>query len=137
MRSTQSGIYPEARPAPAARWPTIPSRRGSTPDGISCAGSTRMSAATATSRGTTPTAHNPDWSPVRPEVRPQFLVMVGDALGQRHHQADGMVGDLARAVVGRVADRDAQLAEALDVHIVVADPVLHEDPALAQLVEVL
>ena len=48
-----------------------------------------------------------------------------------------MVCDLARAVVGRVADGDAQLAEALDIDIVVADPVLHEDPALAQLVDVL
>ncbi len=48
-----------------------------------------------------------------------------------------MVGDLARAVVGRIADRDTQLAEALDIDIVVADPVLHEDPALAQLVDIL
>ena len=76
-------------------------------------------------------------APVAAQVGVQLSVVIGDALGQRHHQGDRVVGDLARAVVGRIADRDAQLAEALDVDIVVANPVLHEDPALAQLVDVL
>ena len=67
----------------------------------------------------------------------QLLVVIGDALSQRHHQGDRVVGDLARAVVRRVADGDPQLAEALDVDIVVADAVLHEDAAFAQLVDVL
>ena len=76
-------------------------------------------------------------APVAAQVRAQLRIVIGDALGQRHHQGDRVVGDLARAVVRHIADRDAQLAEALDVDIVVADAVLHEDPALAQLVDVL
>ncbi len=67
----------------------------------------------------------------------QLLIVIRDALGQRHHQGDRVIGHLARAVVGRVADRDAELAEALDINIVIADTVLHEDTALAQLVDVL
>ena len=59
----------------------------------------------------------------------QFRVVIGDALGERHHQGDRVVGDLPRAVVRHIADRDAQFAEALDIDVVVADAVLHEDPA--------
>src|ERR1700744_3334121 len=77
------------------------------------------------------------WAPVAAKVGTQFSVMVGDAFAQRHHQRDGVVGDLTGAVVGRVANGYAELAETLDIHVVVADAILHEDAAFAQLVDVL
>ena len=37
----------------------------------------------------------------------QFLVVIGGAFRQGQHQRDGMVSDLARAVIGGVADGNA------------------------------
>ncbi len=47
-----------------------------------------------------------------------------------------MVGDLGRAVVGDVADRHAARAPALEVEIVVADALAHDDAAALEGVEV-
>ena len=48
-----------------------------------------------------------------------------------------MVGDLPRAVIRHVADRDAQFAEALDIDVVVADAVFYEYAAIPQFFDVL
>jgi hypothetical protein len=60
-----------------------------------------------------------------------------DALREGHHQGDRVVGDLPRAVIRHIADRNAQFAETLDVDIVVADAVLDEDSASLQLIDIL
>ena len=75
--------------------------------------------------------------PVALQVGAQFLIVIGDALREGHHQGDRVVGDLPRAVIRHIADRNAQFAETLDVDVVVADAVLHEDAAVLQLVDVL
>ena len=54
---------------------------------------------------------------------------------ERQHERDGVVGDLAGAVVGGVADGDPHAAEALEVHLVVADGGLHEDAAFSEFVD--
>jgi hypothetical protein len=75
-------------------------------------------------------------APVALQIRTQFRIVIGDALREGHHQGDRVVSDLPRAVVRHIADRNAQLAETLDVDVVVADAVLHEDAAGLQLVDV-
>src|SRR5580692_4633178 len=47
-----------------------------------------------------------------------------------------MIGDLPRAVIRHIADRNAQFAEPLDVDVVIADAVLHEDATGPQLIDV-
>jgi hypothetical protein len=62
--------------------------------------------------------------------------VIGDALREGQHQGDRVVGDLPRAVIRHIANRDAQFAEALDVDVVVTDAVFHEDAAIPQLIDV-
>jgi len=63
--------------------------------------------------------------------------VIGDALREGHHQSDRVVGDLPRAVIRHIADRNAQFAKTLDIDIVVADAVFDEDSAGLQLIYVL
>ena len=76
-------------------------------------------------------------APVADRVGAQALVVEGDALGEGQHQRDGVVRDLARAVVRGVADRDAGIAPGLQVHVVETDRRLHHDAALPYAREVL
>ena len=58
-----------------------------------------------------------------------MLMIADDAAPQRQHQADGMIGDFAGAVVRRVADGDARFGCSVEVDMIEADAGAHDDAA--------
>ena len=67
--------------------------------------------------------------PARMGVGEQARVVGDEAAGEPEHQRDRVVGDLGRAVVGHVADRNPALAAGGEVDVVVADAGPDQDPA--------
>ena len=69
-------------------------------------------------------------APVANRVGAQILIVKRYALGERHHQRDGMVRNFARAVVRGVTDGDTHFCPGFDIDIVKANGGLDENPAL-------
>jgi hypothetical protein len=59
-------------------------------------------------------------------------MITDDAAPQSEHQTDGVVGDLAGAVVGRIANRDSGARRRREVDMVEADAGADDDPAAPQ-----
>ena len=62
----------------------------------------------------------------------EMLVIADDAAPQRQHQPDGVIGHLARPVIGRVADRDARFGRGVEIDMVETHAGPHDDPAALQ-----
>jgi hypothetical protein len=77
------------------------------------------------------TAHERRQRAVEPaDGIPNEMVMKADnAAGQREHQRDCVVGDLARAIVRRIAHRDAGSARHFQVDVIEADTRAHYNTA--------
>lgn len=62
-------------------------------------------------------------------------VILGDAARQRQEQSQRVVGDLARAVIGRVADRNSGPGGGLQIDMVEADARPHDHLAALQAID--
>ena len=58
--------------------------------------------------------------------------MIGDNAATEQHQTDGVVGDLAGALVGRVADWDAERGRRREIDMVEADSGADDDAAATE-----
>jgi hypothetical protein len=62
-----------------------------------------------------------------------MLMKADNAAGQREHQSDCVIGDLARAIIRRVANRDSGAARDFQIDVIEADACAHYDAAFRHL----